>query len=154
MAYWRLNNRNQYFFKVWHRPGESFLCCAQFSSFTSEWLPFILTCHTCTIVWLTTKIEKVDKFNIYLMEKILLSVPGLDPKILQPGRSLMLPHHRKGLASFWHPLVGPFYVASTLGDLLVVAGWMINQAFQESIRQERIGVHGFTYNPALLGPPM
>ena len=34
-----------------------------------------------------------------------------------------------------------------------LAAWMVNQAFPGSVHQERAGMHGFTYNPMIPGPP-
>ena len=45
----------------------------------------------------------------------------------------------------------PHRVASTLADLAVVAGKQL--AYPGTVRQEIVGVHGFTYNLALPGPP-
>ena len=55
-------------------------------------------------------------------------VPGFKPATFRPIGSLLSPHYLYGLASFWHPWLGPFKLPVPWGDLVAVAnrqlGWI------------------------------
>ena len=143
------------FFKFCHRPGGSFIYCPLITSLTYKRVQFNNTYHPLTIVLQTTEIEKVDVFNGDFEEKSSCGRRDSNPRPSDPIDLC----RRHAIITAWPP-------SGTHGRALSScqcpggpcsgrrqAAWMLNQAIPGSVRQERVGLHGFTFNPTLPGPP-